>query len=289
MIKDNLKTFVSAALLATSLVSAQNPTTKCYDLKMFVSRGTGENATYYGVTETLVKGIKRKIDGSDYEAIKYPATDDNPNYFASAANGTRLLKEAMRNYTEACPDSKIALFGYSQGAQITSNIVCGSPAVWAAYGGFADVNAQFDEIIDFASPLPQEDFKNVISVVLFGDTTHRDDAPYNYGNSTGSGIFWRSDISGCKGLGSRIRSYCTAGDPFCDVGKYVNLNAHIKYIEDYGDEVAEYVVDQYKSGGNSSENSTDSPSSTPVPESVGTNIIPSCAFVLIATFAMLWL
>ncbi|KAJ4258074.1 hypothetical protein NW762_008214 [Fusarium torreyae] len=283
-----MKAFVAAALLVVSLVSAQNFTTECYDLKMFVSRGTDENATYYGVTETLVKDIKVRIDGSDYEAIKYPATVENPNYFVSAANGTRLLKEAMRSYTKACPDSKIALFGYSQGAQITSNILCGSPAVWAVYGGFDDVRAELNQVIDFASPLPQEYFKNVISVVLFGDTTHRDDAPYNYGNSTGSGIFWRSDISGCKALGSRIRSYCTAGDPFCAVGKDVNIDSHLTYIEEYGAEVVDYVVDQYKNGGNKSEDSTNSPSSTAVPENMGTNIIPSSVFVLFATFVMLW-
>ena len=52
-------------------------------------------------------------------------------------------------------------------------------------------------------------------------------------------------------MGSRIRSYCTAGDPFCDVGNplLTDANAHLTYIEDYGEEVVTYVVEQYKNGG----------------------------------------
>jgi len=52
-------------------------------------------------------------------------------------------------------------------------------------------------------------------------------------------------------MGSRIRSYCTAGDPFCDVGNPVNTNAeaHLTYVEDYGEEVVAYVVEQYRNGG----------------------------------------
>ena len=52
-------------------------------------------------------------------------------------------------------------------------------------------------------------------------------------------------------MGSRIRSYCTAGDPFCDVGNplLTDANAHLTYIEAYGEEVVTYVVEQYKNGG----------------------------------------
>lgn len=52
-------------------------------------------------------------------------------------------------------------------------------------------------------------------------------------------------------MGSRIRSYCTAGDPFCDVGNPINTDAeaHLTYVEDYGEEVVAYVVEQYRNGG----------------------------------------
>ena len=102
-----------AALLATAGVSAEKSTLKCAKgLKMFVSRGTGEPMGL-GVTELLVKDIAGQINGSDIEAILYPAADD-PSYFTSVGNGTRLVKNTIREYAEACPGSKMAFFGYSQ-------------------------------------------------------------------------------------------------------------------------------------------------------------------------------
>lgn len=103
-----------AGLATVSLSLAQNSTVRCAPgLKMFVSRGTGEDMGL-GVTEALVEVIASQINGSDYEAIEYPASFDNPSYFVSVSNGTGLVRSALTEYVEACPDSKIALFGYSQ-------------------------------------------------------------------------------------------------------------------------------------------------------------------------------
>lgn len=88
----------------------------------------------------------------------------------------------------------------------------------------------------------------VVSVLLFGDPTHRSEASYNYGDSSGSGVFWREDVSACDAYGDRIRSYCTAGDPFCDVGDELSGTAHVSYIAEYGEELAGYVVEQYQNG-----------------------------------------
>lgn len=95
----------------------------------------------------------------------------------------------------------------------------------------------------------------VVSVVLFGDPTQRNDTSYNHGtwNNTGNGIFYRSDTSSCAALGRRIRAYCDAGDPFCDVGDYLSLTAHGRYIENYGDEIADFVVGQYNGDGGDDE------------------------------------
>lgn len=135
---------------------------------MFVSRGTGEPMGL-GATQTLVDVIAEQINGSDIEAINYPATEDDPVYFVSVANGTTLVKQAITNYATACPGSKMAVFGYSQvrashnpavntmayqmvqGAQITTNTFCGTPPIWAAY---AVPTAGIPGIMAFAQPLP---------------------------------------------------------------------------------------------------------------------------------------
>jgi spore maturation protein SpmB len=80
---------------------------------MFVSRGTGE-VMGAGATGALVDVIAEQINGSDIEAIEYPASMEDPLYFLSVANGTALVKEAITTYAAACPGSKVAVFGYSQ-------------------------------------------------------------------------------------------------------------------------------------------------------------------------------
>lgn len=103
-----------AGLLAAGISSAQNSTVECASgLKMFVSRGTDEDMGL-GVTEALVEVIASQIEGSEYTAIEYPASGENPSYFESVANGTQLVRRAVTSYAEACPDGKMALFGYSQ-------------------------------------------------------------------------------------------------------------------------------------------------------------------------------
>ena len=107
--------FVATAFAQNATISpASNSTVECFDgLKMFVYRGTSEDP---GVGETgkVVEVIAQRINGSDYEANPYPATGDNPNYFISVANGTAVLKQLVVEYAESCPESKMALFGYSQ-------------------------------------------------------------------------------------------------------------------------------------------------------------------------------
>lgn len=98
----------------TTNVIPSDPTITCADgLKIFVSRGTGE-APGAGVTGNITDRIASQIDGSNVQGVAYPATFEDPNYFLSVSNGTQLLKKNIIKYSQACPDSKMALFGYSQ-------------------------------------------------------------------------------------------------------------------------------------------------------------------------------
>lgn len=103
---------VAAWLLAA--VYAEKSGIQCAKgLKMFVSRGTGEPMGL-GATGDITKVIAEKIPGSHSESIPYPASETVPSYMVSVANGTGLLREAIEGYVDACPNSKIAVFGYSQ-------------------------------------------------------------------------------------------------------------------------------------------------------------------------------
>lgn len=267
-------------MIGAAAVSADDSTVKCAQgLKMFVSRGTGEEMGP-GVTKAVVDLIADQIDGSDIQPILYPATLEDPTYTTSVSNGTRLIRKTITEYAKACPDSKMAWFGYSQGAQITSNNFCGMPPVW---GVEQSANQTYDaatlkELVALSQPLSKEITKNVVSVVLFGDTTQRSEASYNHGtwNNTGNGVFYRYDTSACNALGNRIRAYCDAGDPFCDVGPFFDVNAHLQYIQRYGKEVVQFVVGQYKNGttsGSTASATASSTSPTPTNGAVGSRSI----------------
>ena len=129
-----------------------------------------------------------------------------------------------------------------------------------------------------------------MAIVLFGDPSHSNQASYNRSNGTGSGVFYRSDISTCEALGNRIRSYCEAGDPYCDVGgAQASPTVHLKYIINYGAEAAKYVIEQYKTGGSNtnSSDSTPSPSAITTPANGAAGLLATPISIIAATALVL--
>lgn len=104
-----------ALLLAASLfASIAHAQPECASgLQLFIARGTGEDPGP-GATGVLAEAVLDKIPGSAFEAIDYPASEEDPVYFDSVRNGTDAVREGLIGYTEACPDGKVAVLGYSQ-------------------------------------------------------------------------------------------------------------------------------------------------------------------------------
>ncbi|KAK7212626.1 hypothetical protein V2G26_019804 [Clonostachys chloroleuca] len=274
-----LRSLAVVCLLAAGLVSGQTTSKQCVKgLKVFVGRGTGEplvdaenkdttlisetglgnNTLGLGETGKLLMPIFDKIPDSNYTAILYTASNGRQstnvsNYFESVYNGTAMVRKAMTDYATACPDGKMAWIGYSQGAQIISNSLCGVPVIWAQFMP----NPSIPKMISFSQPLPTNVTKNVIATLLLGDPSHKNGTNYNYGshNLTGDGVFYRGDTSACEALGKRIRSYCDAGDVYCDVGPSYS-DAHVRYVKDRKEELVNYIVEQWNNGGETGEVST---------------------------------
>ncbi|KAJ5115839.1 hypothetical protein N7456_000187 [Penicillium angulare] len=263
------------ALLGTAFAS--NSTTVCAKgLKMFVTRGTTE-AMGQGSLGAVTKGIAAQINGSIATPILYPATEGNPVYFESVANGTLLLRNALTDYVQKCPDSKIAVLGYSQGAQVTTNALCGMPTMWGLNGLLGNVTtAQALQAYQTSNALPQSVHEKIVSVVLFGDPSRSNSTSFsNYGtwNQSGNGLFYRNDWTACETLGNRIRSYCDATDIMCDIGPLASVAVHEGYLKAYGQEVVKLVVQQYanfSNSGSQSDNASNS-SSIDTPSSSATS------------------
>ena len=120
----------STTALAVPLLSGRQSSGCSSGLQMFVARGSLEDPGQ-GVEGCITALVQQSIPGSNGVGIDYPA---NPNaYFTSEPAGVKAMTAAIQNYTQACPNGKYALLGYSQGANVVSDVLGGAflPALGA--------------------------------------------------------------------------------------------------------------------------------------------------------------
>jgi acetylxylan esterase len=78
---------------------------------MIIARASTE-APGPGIIGAVATQVQQSVPGSDSEAVDYPAT--LTNYVASEASGVAAMQKLIESYVARCPNSKIALLGYSQ-------------------------------------------------------------------------------------------------------------------------------------------------------------------------------
>lgn len=119
-----LSSFANAAPAANP--ACQNP------IHILVARGSNQ-APGTGSIGAVSDQMKLYAPKAHVQAVKYPATTDNPAYTDSLKTGTLNLQRMIRNVVDECPNAKIALLGYSQvsknvtKAQLPSALVIGFP------------------------------------------------------------------------------------------------------------------------------------------------------------------
>lgn len=103
------------------LASRQTLNTTCADIHYFEARGT--TLSYPGSLITVIDPLMEAFPNSNYEDIVYPATDEtgSDSYFVGVRDGAKQII----SYAEACPESKIVLMGYSQGAMVLGDVLAG--------------------------------------------------------------------------------------------------------------------------------------------------------------------
>ncbi|KAF8851237.1 alpha/beta-hydrolase [Acephala macrosclerotiorum] len=141
----------------------------------------------------------------------------------------------IESYAQACPDGKIVLMGYSQGAQVVADTLLGSST------GFGGTVAPPSFLF-----LSQAKRTPVIVVIQMGDSSHRLNLSFDVGTSVKSGMFPRSNSASytSDGYAGLIQYYCDTGDEFCDPGN--NLRVHLGYMQKHGTQAASFVAGKYK-------------------------------------------
>jgi cutinase len=110
---------VAAGSLAVAGQAAAEPEA-CPDIQVVFARGTFEAPGVGGTGQAFVDALRAKSAGKsvDVYPVNYPASLD----FATAADGVVDAGNRIRATVAACPDTKVVLGGYSQGAAVAAYI-----------------------------------------------------------------------------------------------------------------------------------------------------------------------
>lgn len=151
---------------------------------ILIARGSGEAAIppgafkypdYTGLAAEAAVHVQSQIPGVVIGGVVYPAVLNFTSlevYGASEANGTTAVAAEVAAYTKKCPGVKIALMGYSQGAQVLQDALCGG------LGGDAKANingATKTTGFNAYAPMPQalvEDNGESPSILIVTMGTH---------------------------------------------------------------------------------------------------------------------
>ncbi|KAJ9138395.1 Cutinase [Pleurostoma richardsiae] len=203
----------------------------CDDVHIFLARGNNE--PYPGRQRNIVNDICGKLDNCGYEDIYFTAGEEQV-YCDTVHQGALNGQAQIINYAVRCPDSLLALSGYSQGAQIVGDILGGDGdatifncAVWTTTG--LSVTSDVGERIKAA--------------IIFGDVRHTAGQSYNVlDGADKDGLIPRSGslLSSLNEWSDRLRSYCAAEDPICASGD--NVTDHLNYFDLYSEQAAEWVI-----------------------------------------------
>lgn len=216
----------TSSAVATGSVPTAAPTSCVDGLQIFVARGSNEQPGL-GRMGVVAGNITQKIKDSRVTAVDYPATF--LEYNQSVGNGTSKLKSLVEDYAKKCPNNKMALLGYSQGAQAVGDLICGTSSE-----GFPST-PKFDSRYE----------KNIVAIVLYGDPTRAVGQSWNAGTATNqSSFFPRKNNEACSPYSANMRSWCDTGDRYCATGNLSEV--HGSYFSKYEGETTKWVVDKFE-------------------------------------------
>ncbi len=198
---------------ATPVASADD----CPNVEVIFARGTNEPPGLGRVGDAFVDSLRQQTPGLTYDTygVNYAASKLQLHGGDGANDTINRVKAAVAK----CPNVKIVLGGYSQGASVM-DIVAGVPI-----GG-----------INWGNSLPPEYAKNIAAVATFGDVADR----------AGGSLPTASAL-----LGSKAIDLCNPEDPICHAGQGNEWSGHTEgYVPLYTTQAAAFVASKLMAGSN---------------------------------------
>lgn len=176
-----------AMLSSAPVVVFSASAASCPAVEVTFARGTAEPPGVGAVGQRFVDALRSRAGGRSVGVypVNYPATGDWP---PSASAGAGDANAHVQSMVANCPNTKLVLGGYSQGAMVIDLITIARASV----AGFS------------AATLSADEAEHVAAVAVFGNPTDR---------YLGGPI---SEIS--PWYGAKAIDLCADGDPICTPG-----------------------------------------------------------------------
>lgn len=208
---------VSVAAVVVSAVTLVAPAAaqaaECADVQVVFARGTGEPAGVGRVGDAFVDALRPMVPGKSVAvyAVNYPASYD----FLRAADGANDASAFIQNTVATCPDAKIVLGGFSQGAAVIDALAIANQPT-----------------LGFVNSMPAAVADHVAAVAVFGNPSIR---------LLGGPLTSLSPLYGYKTI-----DLCNGADPVCSSGD--DRPAHSLYVEaGLTTQAAQFVADRLAS------------------------------------------
>jgi cutinase len=183
-----------AALASATAVIPSASAAACPDVEVVFARATTEPPGIGAVGQAFVDSLRSQVGAKSVGvyAVNYPATED---FTTSASAGANDASTHVQGTVAACPNAKMVLGGYSQGALVIDLIT----AIPLSIAGFTP------------APMPPEVADHVAAVAVLGNPSDRSFGP----------ITAVSPLYGAKAI-----DLCNPGDPVCTPGGGMSVPQH---------------------------------------------------------------
>lgn len=198
---------LAAAAVLSTMQSAAVPTASaapCPDAEVVFARGTTEAPGVGPVGQAFIDSLRPQLGTKSLAvyAVDYPATME----FATAVQGIADARAHILATAAGCPDTKMVLGGFSQGAAVM---------------GFVTASVVPDGVspLDMPTPMPPEVADHVAAVALFGKPSTRFMKAIN-----------DPDVVVGPNYAAKAVDLCVDNDLVCDPhGR--SFSAHNQYVE----------------------------------------------------------
>lgn len=181
----------------------------CADAEVVFARGTDEPDGLGVVGNAFVNALRERAVGMNIAT--YAVDYDAGKLQLGSGDGAKDAIKRIKTLASSCPDTKVVLGGYSQGANVV-NIVAGNPIVGIAWG----------------ASLPPSSAGNIVAVATFG----------NVANRSGTKVPSESAMFAGKGI-----DLCHPADPICHAGPGNEWSGHTDgYVPAYTTQAAVFAA-----------------------------------------------